>query len=1090
MNEMNYFIKENNEQALEYHRILSFLNELKRLLKSDKYIAKRDYKYLIETYKDEATFFEMMEKAELISVYCEKLKLDENKINSFLQLYSSINGEQIKSKIIEEHNWKFLNIHLEEEKKYLDNLLKEVDPMISLDREQRKVILSDEDYTLVVAGAGAGKTTTLAGKVKYLTERKKINPKEILVISFTNKAVNELKEKINKELGIECPITTFHATGYAVLKKTDLEKKVINEGFLYNIVNDYIKNKVVTKPILVEKLIQFFGNYFDLPYEGKDINLFFNFIASKDYSTLKSNIGEYNQTIIDYKTGKNQTLNNEIVRSIEEVQIANFLYLNGLEYEYEPIYPYHILKAKKPYTPDFKIRQGDKEVYLEHFGITEDGHHTFYSEQELETYKKNIQDKIELHKKHKTKLIYTFSAYKDNQNYLKHLEEELIKCGFELQKVEAKEVFLKLVTREENKYITKFVKLMCTFLSNFKTNGYTLDDLENMQRNANVRSKLFFDIFKECYLEYQRALFENEALDFQDMINDSARILKEKQIKKETLDFKYIIVDEYQDISRQRFNLTKELSKLCDAKIIAVGDDWQSIFAFSGSDISLFTKFTESFPDAKVLKITKTYRNAQEIIDIAGNFIQKNKSQIQKTLLSPKTITKPVIISTYNDQVDRNLTKGKGGKYYNLGKILEKQIGFILEKNKEEGKSILSTILILGRYNFDARNMCFSKDFNYDEKNGKVTSKKYPTAKLEFMTAHSSKGLGYDNVIIMNTKNETYGFPSKVENDLVLNYVTKQDNSIQYAEERRLFYVALTRTKNRVFILTPENNPSEFVLELIKDYSNITLNGNLNSKSETNIGYIKKCPICGYPLQLRWKKNYGMRLWMCTNEPEICTFLTNKITILPFTIQKCDCCKDGYLIVKQAKNMPFLGCTNYKKDGSGCNRTLSYSAYEKWQNTNFEMDSSINKPSYHSVEEKNYIPLPNLKKTVITSKASDVHKTKFKKQTIKKDGFELIVDDEMNIITNIELLKKLQEKRLQLAKEKGIPAFTILNNRALVSLATYKPRTKNEFVSLYGLGEKTYSNYGMMFIKEIETFYAKEEVYNKENGGVKDYNCN
>ena len=123
---------------------------------------------------------------------------------------------------------------------------------------------------------------------------------------------------------------------------------------------------------------------------------------------------------------------------------------------------------------------------------------------------------------------------------------------------------------------------------------------------------------------------ESNSIDFQDMINDSARILREKEIAKETLDFKYIIVDEYQDISRQRFDLTKELSKLCAAKIIAVGDDWQSIYAFSGSDITLFTHFCSIMGYGKELKITKTYRNAQEVIDIAGNFIQKNESQIKK----------------------------------------------------------------------------------------------------------------------------------------------------------------------------------------------------------------------------------------------------------------------------------------------------------------------------------------------------------------------------------------------------------------------------------------------------------------------------
>ena len=121
----------------------------------------------------------------------------------------------------------------------------------------------------------------------------------------------------------------------------------------------------------------------------------------------------------------------------------------------------------------------------------------------------------------------------------------------------------------------------------------------------------------------RKRLKERNAIDFEDMINDSARILREEEIKGSKLDFKYIIIDEYQDISRQRFNLAKELSKLCKAKIIAVGDDWQSIYAYAGSDITLFTNFKEVFGYGLELSITKTYRNAQEVIDIAGGFIQK-----------------------------------------------------------------------------------------------------------------------------------------------------------------------------------------------------------------------------------------------------------------------------------------------------------------------------------------------------------------------------------------------------------------------------------------------------------------------------------
>ena len=180
----------------------------------------------------------------------------------------------------------------------------------------------------------------------------------------------------------------------------------------------------------------------------------------------------------------------------------------------------------------------------------------------------------------------------------------------------------------------------------------------------------------------------------------------------------------------------------------------------------------------KELEITKTYRNAQEVIDIAGNFIQKNESQIKKSLISPKRIQKPVIIETYSEEFDKNQFKGKGGKYFHLGKKVEDVIGQIIEKNKEERKENTSSILLIGRYGFDAKNLCFSNDFIYDEQNNKIISKKYRYAKLEFLTAHSSKGLGYDNVIIVNARNEIYGFPSKVDNDPVMQYVVKDDKSI------------------------------------------------------------------------------------------------------------------------------------------------------------------------------------------------------------------------------------------------------------------------------------------------------------------------
>ena len=910
-------------KSSELSRLHNFEKEFECLLNTDAYIARRDYKYLCDSYSDIYNQFSALKKSKTLDYYCSQNHIDIQRVEDFLSTYCDLCKNE-SAEIVTLHNKNFLEKHLVSDKEYLDNVLKKVDPAINLDDEQRRVVLSDEDYTLVIAGAGAGKTTTVAAKVKYLVEKKGILPEQILVISFTNKAVGELRSKINKALKIDCPVTTFHKTGYAILRRKEEERKlIVDGGFMFNVISNYLKGNILENPELVDKLILFFGSYFDAPYEGDDLNTFFNYIAKADFSTLRGNMSEYTEEIISKRTGNRVTIARETLRSSQEVRIANFLYLNNIDYVYEKPYPYNILYSHKPYTPDFTITQGEKVAYIEHFGITEKGKNNRYSSEELERYKKAVNDKVLLHRKHKTDLIYTFSQYNDGRDLLEHLNEQLIEHGFKLEERPAREVFEKIVNTEENRYIANLVKLVCTFIQNFKTNGFTFEKFDSFKyKTNNVRTKLFLDICEQCYHEYTKRLKEKNAIDFEDMINDSAKIIHEQEINGKKLDFKYIIVDEYQDISRQRFNLTKELSNLCNAKIIAVGDDWQSIYAYAGSDITLFTHFKEAFGYGLELSITKTYRNAQEVIDIAGGFIQKNTSQIKKALVSPKHIQYPVVVETYTEEVDRKQYEGKGGKYFLIGKTVETVVRQILQENPQ------SSILLLGRYGFDAYNLGRSSDFVYDEKTGNLYSNTFKDKPIEFMTVHRAKGLGYDNVIIINARNEVYGFPSQVQEDPVLKYVVKDDHSIEYAEERRLFYVALTRTKNRVYIVAPKEHPSEFVTELLFDYySNIKVHGDLVLDETVDTQDVKKCPVCGYPLQLRYKKAYGLKLWICSNEPEMCDFMTNYLKGGDLPVMKCDKCRDGYMIVKEGKGLPFLGCTNYNTDGSGCNNMISRDAY-------------------------------------------------------------------------------------------------------------------------------------------------------------------
>lgn len=910
-------------------KISELQNFLDSLLGKNEYIARSDYLSVLEAYKEIVLYFKNLKNDSLLEDFCKKNHFKKEKIDLILEEY-----ENIKS-LVKNHNETFIQSSLQNEKSYLDSILKDVDPKIMLDEDQRKVVLTDEDYCLVIAGAGAGKTTTVAAKVKYLVEKKNIKPEEILVVSFTNKAVDELKDKIQNQLKIKCPITTFHSTGNAILRKDKDEKlNIVQNEQLYFVLEDYFKDSVLQNQKLVDDLIKFFASYFDAPIKVQNKNELFAKLASSTFSTLKSEIGEASREIIDERSKKHVTIQNELMRSQEEVQIANFLYLNGIDYEYEPKYKFNIEGAKKPYTPDFIIRQNGREAYIEHFGITQSGESSRYSKEELEKYKKSVHDKVDLHKKHGTLLLYTFSEFNDGKPLLEHLKNQLVLCGFSLFPRENKEVMQKITSQDSSRYVRKLINLVDRFISNFKTNGYPVEKFDEWERSAkNVRTQLFMRICKECYLEYEKYLNEHNSVDFSDMINKSAKLLRESKKVCEQINFKYIIVDEYQDISRQRFDLVGALRSVTKAKIVAVGDDWQSIYAFSGSDITLFTQFEHIMGYAELLKITNTYRNSQEVIDIAGNFIQKNTAQIKKSLKSPKTIKEPVIIYTYDSRRKKRGGNDRSGANYALSKAVETALGQIVEFNKAEGKeNEKSTILLLGRFGFDGYNLERSGLFEFKNYGSKVKCLKYPNLKITFMTAHASKGLGYDNVIVINGKNETYGFPAKIEDDPVLNYVVKRDNSIDAAEERRLFYVAMTRTKNRVYFVAPEENPSEFLLEIKHDYKNVVLKGNWNEEISSGGTNIKSCPMCGYPLQFKYKNAYGLRLWICMNDPEICDFMTNEVAAGKLAIQKCDKC-DGYLIAKPKKDRSeyFLGCTNYRRDGKGCGNII-------WKNEYYKMN--------------------------------------------------------------------------------------------------------------------------------------------------------
>ncbi len=901
------------DKCQDFIILKEYKSNLEEILMLDKYISKKEYLSLYKDNKDIYNKLKTLETENVLEQWCKKNNVNYKELKNLLIYYENT------IQTIDNHNEEYIKYHLNLDKEYLDTILYKDDPNINLDLEQRKVVLSDEDYTLVIAGAGAGKTTTIEAKVKYLIEKQNISPDRILIVSFTRKATKELQDRC-KKLGLPVNISTFHGIANSIIKDQENEKHNIATGdIMFNSIKKFLLDNANDEEF-VKKILLFFASYLQIPEGEENLAILMNELNQNNCTTMRSDIAK---TIEDYKKNQERnrrTIKDEKVKSKEECKIANFLFINGIDYEYEPVYKYGFDDTIKLYCPDFLIRQYDKEIYLEHFGITQDGKNNRFSEEELKLYKQHINDKILLHKKHGTKLIYTFSKYNDGRDTITHLKEELQKAGISFEYKNSKEIYKTLIQNMEDKYFNKFIQLVCVFISRFKTNNFSPAKFDEWKVSLNdERTKLFISICYQCYLAYMTELKNKNSIDFEDMINNASNMLDKMIENNIKLPYDYIFVDEYQDISLQRFDLCEKLAKCSNAKIIAVGDDWQSIFRFSGARVELFTKFEEMMGYANILKIVKTYRNSQELIDIAGSFVMQNNKQIKKELKSNKTLSDPILLMSYNDMYSKN---DDNKPIERMCKAIQKSLDMIVETTGYN-----SSVLLIGRYGFEEFQLSKQSEY-FTIKNGHISSLKYPNLKMTYLTAHSSKGLGYDNVIIVNGKDAILGFPSKIVDDPVMKLVIKDTENVEYAEERRLFYVALTRTKNRVFIITPIHRPSKFILEIKDKFKNVVLDGEELDPIES-LNNMIACPCCGYPLQKRENRHLksASKLWICSNDPEICGFVTNDLNGGKLSISKCPNCQDGYLVVKKKTNKDktetrVLGCSNYKKDGTGCNTIM------------------------------------------------------------------------------------------------------------------------------------------------------------------------
>lgn len=467
-----------------------------------------------------------------------------------------------------------------------------------------------------------------------------------------------------------------------------------------------------------------------------------SFIINTLYELIKDSnyISNLVNFYISIKNNELITLKGENVRYKIEVSIANFLYVNNIKYIYNNSF----------YLTDYN-------VYI--------------------NYKNNIKSKNNI-------IINT--KYLNTQS----LMNELLKYKVKINPVSNKEL-LKIL--KNNGFYIEMSSIFETLINLIKNNNQTIKNIKKLKLNHN--DKVLLSLLEPIYLRYNEYLKINNLIDFNDMINLSTNCIKENLF---IHNYKYVIVDEYQDISHGRFNLLMSLRNQKFYKLFCVGDDWQSIYRFSGSDISLITNYEKYVGSSYITRIENTYRFSSFIADISSKFIMKNPNQIKKKVNSKLNYKNAIKIIEKNN-------------YKECLNELEKEL-LKLEN--------YSTIYILGRYKSDLEilknNKNFYQEYNYKDKCLDIIYSKRIDLNIKFLTIHSSKGLQSDYVIILNNKNSGMSFPSKITDLSLINLLLDNSDDYPYSEERRLFYVALTRCKKKVFLLSISNNKSIFIKEIEK----------------------------------------------------------------------------------------------------------------------------------------------------------------------------------------------------------------------------------------------------------------------------------
>ena len=684
-----------------------------------------------------------------------------------------------------------------------------------LTEEQARAIATDEDVTLVLAGAGTGKTAVIIGKIAHLVRNQEVSPESILALAFNRKAAIEIRERLPADLK-GAHVSTFHSFALRVIAAAKVApsiSKMAQDDFAYVRAIEGMIRRMLTDPQLSNAVL----------------NLLSTMTAEYRTPFDFSSPAEYQQYVRDSEL---RTLNLDLAKSFEELAIANFLSQQGIAFQYEKPYEFETATSeRRQYTPDFYLP--DHDIYIEHFALNQRGR----PPQGWNGYMEGVSWKRRQHAERRTSLIETYSWQRRDETLLDTLERQLLDAGVEFDPVPVEE----LVERISRERISWLTHLLGTFLNHAKSGNLTQEEIEERARGQRDqrRTRHFLDVFHRVRQEYEDLLREERAIDFHDLINRATEHIREGNWASP---FEYVLIDEFQDISDGRMALAKALNRP-DQAYFLVGDDWQSIYRFAGSHVGLIHQCDEHLGHTRRRDLTRTFRCGDGILGPSTAFVQRNPEQTKRDLQA-------------------HLQDGDEGITVIASRDAEDGLNRALRLIRETDGGEDASVLVLGRYVASRKALGGRRDSR--------------AGNVEFSTVHSAKGREADYVVVLDLRDGRYGFPCRVEDDPLLEIVLPPiyGQGYPYGEERRLFYVALTRARRGSYLITDPNRPSPFVRELLKHSSGIKQLGELQPG----------CPACPRGTLLRSQSGDNLR---CSNHPN-CRHLA----------PRCPGCQAGYAIVQ------------------------------------------------------------------------------------------------------------------------------------------------------------------------------------------------